>query len=434
MKYQTQIDTIDDFYQTLYCIPPRLSRETASPKDVTQRLLAAVNNPQKNIRSILITGSKGKGSTAIILSTLLSRAGSRVGLFSSPHLFDFRERIKIDDKLIPTRSLIQLAKRVLAAANALEIHHPDEFPRFFEITTVIAYLYFSEQNVDYAVIEAGIGALTDATNQDDHCLAILTTIEPEHLDIFHSMENLAIEKAGVMLPNVPLILGDLSEDVDQIIIDRASQLAVPIIRFKNSFLKNNKGFFPIKIGHTVWVTDSKLKAKNTWMALTAFKQLGETLSDEDKVSALNHVKLPAREEIVSQKPLIVIDSAHTPMSAQNLAQYIAKQCPKPSGKLVLLVSFSAKKNIDPVIKQFADAQKIVITQASDSRSLLPKTIKKHLEKSQLLTTPTKIKLIDSPKTALKKTLAKLKKNDILVITGSVYLAGLLSREFQRNKA
>ncbi len=430
MKYNTKIATLDDFYQTLYSVPSRLTREIATPQSVTQKLLEKLGNPEQSIRSVLITGSKGKGSSAIMLSALLQATGLKVGLFSSPHLFDYRERIVINSEMIAEQDLLLYAKQVFTAANELDISHPDKFPRFFEITTAIAYLYFYEQGVDYAVIEAGIGALTDATNQKAHCLSVLTNIESEHLDIFENIEKVATEKSGVMKQGIPLILGDLPESIDQIILDTAYDLSVPIIRFREQFLKNNNGFYPVAIGNEMWISDSKTKAQNAWIALTAFNQLGEKLSDTDKVKVFNQLIIPARKEIVSQKPLIVIDSAHTQSSAKSLANYVAKSITPPVRKKILLVSFSAAKNIEPVLTAFPDTNEIIITQATETRSLSPKVIEKQMKQSKIFSKKVKISLIENPLTALEKVQKKLHTDDVLVITGSVYLAGLLSQQFR----
>ncbi|PID66704.1 MAG: hypothetical protein CR975_01345 [Gammaproteobacteria bacterium] len=430
MKYHTKITTLEEFYQTLYSVPSRLTREIATPQSVTQKLLEKLDNPQQSLRSVLVTGSKGKGSAAIMLAALLQEAGLNVGLFSSPHLFDYRERIVINDAMIDQPDLLAFAERVFTAANTLEIKHPDEFPRFFEITTAIAYLYFYEKGVDYAVIEAGIGALTDATNQKAHCLSILTNIEPEHLDIFSNLENVVAEKSGVMRRGIPLILGDLPEDIDQIILDRAAALQVPVTRFRKKFITNNNGFYPFAIGEHVWISDSKSKAENAWIALNAFQKLGVELSDEKKVDALNSVLLPARKEVVSEKPLVVIDGAHTRFSAKSLANYVAKKRPSSPRQQVLLVSFSAVKNIQPVMAAFPNVDKIVVTQATESRSLSPADIQAQLKQLTVLTKKPKIILIENPLKALEKTMQQLKSDDVLVITGSVYLAGLLSQQFR----
>lgn len=430
MQYQIHLETLSDFYEAIYAIPPRANRDRVTPRLITQQLLAALDNPQENIRSILITGSKGKGSSAIMLSSLLRGAGKTVGMFSSPHLFDFRERIVVDGEMIDQRSLLRLARQVFSAANNLAITHPDEFPRFFEVTTAIAYLYFIEKSVDYAVIETGIGALTDATNQDAHLLSVLTNIEAEHLDIFGDLSGVATEKSGVMRPNVPLILGDLPEAVDTIVIDKAAELAVPVTRFKSSYIRNNHGFYTVKVGEDVWIADSKLKAKNAWIALSAFAKLEADLTDEEKIDILSNTRLPAREEIVSKIPFVIIDGAHTAQSAQNLFNYVEKSVHSPVNKKVLMVSFSARKNIQPVIHAFRNADKIVITQATDSRSLSPKDIAEEIHQFDFLVNNPKIKLIENPLVALEKTLKKLEKDDVLVITGSVYLAGLLSQQFR----
>ncbi|MGY0400136.1 MAG: bifunctional folylpolyglutamate synthase/dihydrofolate synthase [Ostreibacterium sp.] len=430
VKYNADIETLEDFYKTIYAIPPRLTRLQYTPKAVTQNLLAALGHPQQSLNSVLITGSKGKGSSAIMLASLLKEAGKTVGLFSSPHLFDFRERIVINGEMINQRHLLQSARRVFNMANQLVINHPDEFPRFFEVTTAIAYLYFFEQGVDYAVIETGIGAMTDATNQDSHCLSVLTNIESEHLDIFGSINDLAIEKSGVMLPKIPLILGDLSEEIDQIIIQHAMQLGVPVTRFKRNFIQNNSGFYRVKVGHDLWIADSISKAKNAWIALEAFKKLEIDLTDDEKVSVLDNIHLPAREEIVSKIPFVIIDGAHTAESAMSLSHYVEKSLKTPPRKIVLLVSFSAKKNIERVMSAFPTVDKIVVTQATASRSISSEKIKKQLKKLSFFENSPKIKVIDNPLVALEKTMKKLQKEDVLIITGSVYLAGLVSQQFR----
>lgn len=430
MQYPTNIKTLDDFYDSLYSIPSRLTRHKTTPKAVTRRLLTALGDPQKSLKSVLVTGSKGKGSSAILLAALLQAAGKKVGLFSSPHLFDFRERIIVNEQYIDPDSLIRIAKQVFTQANRLTIEHPDEFPRFFEITTAIAYCYYAERYVDYAVIETGIGALTDATNQDSHVLSILTNIEIEHLDIFGNIEGLAAEKAGAMLPNVPLILGDLPEEIDQIIIDSAAKLKTPVTRFKRNYLSNNNGFYPIKLKNKTWITDSEVKAKNVWLALTALNKLGVSLVEDEIINTLDKVKIPAREEIISRSPFIIVDSAHTGLSATNLANYVDKNCPSPVRKLVLLVSFSSRKNIAPVLSAFPATKKLVITQATENRSLTPEYIEKAVIDKKLFAEKIKIKRIADPDKALEKTLKKLKPDDVLVITGSVYLAGLISQKLK----
>ncbi len=426
MKYSTEFDNLDGFYESLYSIPSRLDRQKVTPQAVTRRLLSALGDPHKQFHTILVTGSKGKGSTALFLSSLISACHKKVGRFSSPHLFDYRERIVINDELIKPKELLRLGQRVFEAANALPIDHPDEFPRFFEITTAIAYLYFAERYIDFAVIETGIGAQTDATNQDVHELSILTSIEDEHGDIFGDLAGIAMEKAGVIKANTPLILGDLPEAIDQLILDKAAAVKAPVTRFKSKFLHNNNGFFPLPVGKLLWISDSYIKALNAWIALTAFKQLPLSLTAEQKIKALEQTELPARQEVISLKPLVIIDSAHSGDSAKRLANYAKKLAKHPVRKKVLLLSFSAQKNIVPVISAFPEADKIVVTRATTSRSLPAKEIASTLKKQ----TDANIKVIEEPLLAFEKTMKKLKPNDVLVITGSVYLAGLISQHLR----
>lgn len=423
-QYNEQISTLDEFYQEIYRIPPRQSRKEVTPRQVTAKILTALDNPQQKIKSVLITGSKGKGYVSIITSAILQEAYYNVGLFTSPHLFDYRERITINDEVISQSELLHYARQVFSAINQLDFDEVS-FPRFFEITTAIAYLYFADKGVDFAIIETGLGARTDATNQGVQSLSVLTTIEFEHGDIFGDLAAITHEKAGVIRAKTPLVMGELDEALAQTVLAQADNAGAPVFRFKKTQISNNQGYYQQKLGRDdYFVTQSEIRAKNTWLALTVIQQLDVEIESKELLTILENIRLPARQEVISSTPLVVVDGAHTAQSAKQLRNYVDKLSKDVVGKKQLLVSFSALKNILPVVNQFADFNQLIITKVDENRSLETSVIADYLLEHEI---KIQTKIIEQPYQAIQETVGKLKKDDVLVISGSVYLAGLASR-------
>ncbi|MPV85706.1 bifunctional folylpolyglutamate synthase/dihydrofolate synthase [Ostreibacterium oceani] len=495
------VSTLDEFYAALYALPPRFNRAITTPRAVTAKLLQQLGHPERQCRSVVITGSKGKGSVALMLSAALQQAHARVGLFTSPHLFDYRERIRINGEMIPVDTLVNLGNCVFAAANQLTINHEDERPRFFEITTAIAYLYFAEQSVAMAVMETGIGAKTDAVNQSVHEVAILTHIEAEHLDIFGDMPTLIDEKCGVMRAHTPLILGAQQPVVVDAVKTIANQLSVDVCsvdRIDNVIdnaainacpsAQSQAPSYQWPVEGCLLSAHSKIKARNMAIAVAALQALDIRMT-QSVATTLSTLTLPAREEVVSEAPLIVIDSAHTAQSAANLAQFVMarRDALGLTGRLVMLVSFSATKNVyaameafdkvannplNKAVKQIPEdisevtskaasnsssqvvalqppsmIATVIVTEATTTRSLSCELIVDALQGLQAHDTKsdaagelsdgvTKRAAIErilseaDPEAALTLALSNLQSSDCLVITGSVYLAGWASAYYQ----
>ncbi len=201
-------------------IKPGLDRITA--------LLSAIGNPQERTKSVHVAGTNGKGSTAVFLSSILSGAGYKVGLFTSPHLSRFTERIRINGTEITEEEVVRLAGEVMAAA--------PQAATFFEIVTAMAWLHFSQRDVDLAVMETGMGGRFDATNAASGIISVITPISMDHCEYLgETLAEIAYEKAGVIKPGRPVVVSDQEEEALAVIERRCVELASPLSRYGKDF-------------------------------------------------------------------------------------------------------------------------------------------------------------------------------------------------------
>ena len=214
MTYQ---ETIDYLYAQL----PMFSRigAAAYKEDLhnTIALCNAIDNPQTKFKSVHIAGTNGKGSTSHMLAAILQQAGYKTGLYTSPHLKDFRERIKINGEMIAQDFVIDFVQRTQQIAQQIE-------PSFFELTMTMAFDYFAQQQVDIAIIETGLGGRLDSTNIITPFLSIITNIGYDHMNILgDTLEKIAAEKAGIIKSNIPVIIGEYLAETKPVFINKATQ-------------------------------------------------------------------------------------------------------------------------------------------------------------------------------------------------------------------
>lgn len=203
MNYQ---ETLEFLYERL----PQFTRigEAAYKKDIhnTVVLCEALNNPQCGFKSIHIAGTNGKGSVSHMLASILQEAGYKTGLYTSPHLYDFRERIRIDGKMISKDEVVDFTNRILPLIDQIN-------PSFFEVTVALAFDYFARQKVDIAVIETGLGGRLDSTNIITPVLSVITNIGWDHMQLLgDSLEKIAFEKAGIIKEQVPVVIGKMQPE------------------------------------------------------------------------------------------------------------------------------------------------------------------------------------------------------------------------------
>ncbi|HJV65836.1 MAG TPA: folylpolyglutamate synthase/dihydrofolate synthase family protein [Geomonas sp.] len=312
------------------------------------KLLAALGNPEKAFATVHVVGTNGKGSTASFLSSILSAGGHRTGLFTSPHLTSFTERIRINGDEIDEATVVRLAERVMAAA-------PPE-STFFEIITGLAALCFAEQGVEIAVVEAGMGGRLDATNAMQGVLTVVTQVSLDHTDYLGAgLGQIATEKAGICKPGTVLVSADQHPDAAHAIAQRASEVGAQLYLCGRDFeacWQHGKLSYR-GLGLTLAGVESGLKGRyqsgNAALALAAAELLtamGYPLSREAMIAGIGRASWPGRMEIFPGPPRVLLDGAHNPDGARALAEALGDL---PRKRLLMVVGVMADKELSGLL-------------------------------------------------------------------------------------
>jgi len=333
MTYQQTIDY-------LYAQLPMYSRigAAAYKEDLhnTIALCNAIDNPQTKFKSIHIAGTNGKGSTSHMLAAILQQAGYKTGLYTSPHLKDFRERIKINVEMISREFVVEFVERTKKISE--QIH-----PSFFELTVAMAFDYFEKEQVDIAIIETGLGGRLDSTNIITPILSIITNIGYDHMDILgDTLEKIATEKAGITKQDIPVVIGEYLPETKNIFINKAKELNAPIYFAQDEYAVSNMNYNMQLLGCNVTNTAHNIteqfeldlngfyQAKNLCTVLSALsilKQQGFGITNADAKEALKNVKkitgLYGRWDVISENPTIVLDVAHNVDGIKQLLQQVS---------------------------------------------------------------------------------------------------------------
>ncbi len=362
--------------------------------EVTRALLDALGHPERTLPAVHITGSKGKGSVAAMVQAILSAHGLRTGLFTSPHLVSYRERIRLDRRLIPPSAVVRGIARIESLAQDLERSGAiDRAPTFFEVTTVLALDWFRAQKADAIVVEVGIGGRLDATNVLETRVGVLTTIELEHTDVLGpTLSAIAGEKVGILHAGVRGLVGELPPEADRVVRAEAARLGVPLwtlggeVRFDGrSLFEDGQSFSLAAPGHTVDGVHLPLigrfqpgNAALAFGAAVAFLASTGTAVDASRVrKAFAGLRWPGRLERVSRRPELFYDVAHTPESARAVAQSLAEVSPlaDPAESAVVFGCLGGK-DVAGILDALAPlARTIVLVPIRSERGLRPEEIR-----------------------------------------------------------
>ena len=362
--------------------------------DRIKEFLDSIGNPQNDFKSVHIAGTSGKGSTSAMLAKILEEAGFKTGLITSPYLVTPFEKIKINSRNISARSFEALVKKYKKQINKYKL-------TYFEVWIALAFIFFAQNKIDWAVVETGVGGRLDATNVLNSDLAIITSINFDHTDMLGStLKQIAREKQAIIKPSSKAIAGSK-------LIKNATYI--------NTNKKINKNIQLSLLGD--------FQIKNANLAIEAAKIL--KIPKKFIYSGLKKANIPGRFEIISKKPLIIMDGAHSPEKMQafssSLKEIIINKKNYNKKYLLLSLKFNKdyKKIIDKIVPLFDE---IILT--SFDKSIKLEVLAKYINRKY----PDKIvyKIKDSKKanSTLKQ---KLKTNDLLVITGSLYLIGDLKK-------
>ncbi len=402
----------------------------AYKKDLTNtiRLCEALGNPHLKFKTIHIAGTNGKGSTSHMLAAILQTAGYKTGLYTSPHLKNFGERIKINGQEVEEQFVIDFTKRVEPLIEEIE-------PSFFEITVAMAFEYFALQKVDIAVIETGLGGRFDSTNIINPLLSVITNIGWDHMNILgDSLEKIAFEKAGIIKKKVPVIVGEMLPETKPIFEERAQQLNAPIsIANEERWIpewrnENNSLIVTVAKSHTDERNDYTLdlsglyQAKNLLAVLEAIHILqkqGWNIKEGDVEKGLAHAKkitgLHGRWEVMRHSPLTVFDVAHNEDGIKQITSQL-EHC--EFHQLHIIIGMVKDKEIDKILSLLPSYAHYYFTKAQIARAL-PET--------ELMDKAETFKLSGqsyaSVNEALQDAVNKALKEDMILVCGSVFIVG-----------
>ncbi len=426
LTYPEAIDTLNALIERSRTYP--VERTTARINAIwrTQRLLTPLENPQNTFPIIHITGTKGKGSVAAMMSAVLQTAGYCVGLYTSPHLQDFRERFQVNAQLADANTLAMLISQM----QPLMADIP--YLRWFEAVTALALAYFRHEKVDVAIVEVGVGGLYDATNVVHPILSIITSLSYDHTAVLgETLTEIATEKAGIIKPQTPIVSAPQPPEALTVIEHIAQQCAAPLHR-----IGHDSQYSPAQAqpsGQSVNIERNGLnhlyktalvgehQAINTAVVIASIEQLrllGWHIREADVHEGLKTVRWPARFEIIEGSPLVVIDAAHNQASAGWLAKTLDTLFHDQD--LTVVFGAMSDKDVAGMLAEFAgQAQHFIFTQAQSGRALAPDRLKETALSIGI--TNTQISLAPTIKAAL--ALANNMATQIICITGSLYVVG-----------
>lgn len=336
----------------------------------TRALLAALGNPEKALKFVHITGSNGKGSTAAMLASVLTAAGYRTGLFTSPHLYRFNERFQVNGAPIPDAALDRLAERVLAAADTLP-EHPTEF----ELMTAIGFLWFAEAGCDLVVVEVGLGGRLDSTNVIPAPeAAVITNIGLEHTAILGStLAAIAAEKSGILKPSCRAVLYGQSREVGEVVARVCAEKEIPLtvtdasqLTLLSSGLDGQRftyrGSAPLLLP---LLGDYQLRNAMTVLdTVDALRAQGRNISADAVAHGLAAACWPGRLELVHRRPDLIIDGGHNPQCAQALAASLRGLYGEK--KLIFLIGVLADKDWQSMVGEVLPLAKAIVTVRPES--------------------------------------------------------------------
>jgi len=347
------------------------------------QLLERVGNPHRHLRFIHVAGTSGKGSVSAFIHAIFQAAGYNAGLYTSPHLLDFTERIQVGDSPIPVEEVVRLTDWMRARSEGL-------ICTFFEFTTALAFLYFLEQNADPVVVEVGMGGRLDATNVVTPCVSVITTISLDHAEYLGRMlRDIAFEKSGIIKPGVPAVTTATQRSVISILEAICHERGAPLWRINRDFHvrgRSRRNFAytgqSIRMRRLETGMAGRYQMTNAAAALASIELLsseGFSFTEEQIRRGLREAFLPGRLQVVREKPMVVLDGAHNPGKACQLARAIREEFSYRSLRLVF--GIMRDKDAGGVLRYLAPmSERIFLVRPKGPRAANPEALRMMLEK------------------------------------------------------
>lgn len=376
MKYREAIDFIDSSFVSFQTAGKAAYREGL---ESIRLMMKHLGNPHRDYPVIHVAGTNGKGSVSHILASVLQSAGYRTGLFTSPHLHDFRERMRVDGALIPEKEVAAFITENAAKMKELELS-------YFEMTTAMAFDWFSQANVEVAVIETGLGGRLDATNIVCPELSVITNIGLDHTDVLgNTLPAIAAEKGGIIKWEIPVVIGERNPETDPVFIRIAEERGSEIIFAEDAYRITDSQVFEDHIQYTIErARDGRIESLN--LDLHGSYQAKNLITARAAVHAMRHLTnlsissralregccsvkestgLTGRWQVIGKGPLIVCDTGH---NAPGLS-YVAEQLKKHNyGKLFIVIGVSGDKQLSSILPLFPADAYYIFTQADSPRA------------------------------------------------------------------
>ncbi len=379
----------------------------AFKKDLTNtiKLCEAVNNPQHKFKSVHVAGTNGKGSSSHMLASVFQSAGYKVGLYTSPHLKSFTERIRINGQPIPEQNVVDFVTRIQPTID--EIH-----PSFFEMTVAMAFDYFAEEQVDIAIIEVGLGGRLDSTNIITPELSLITNIGFDHMDMLgNTLQEIAFEKAGVIKRNIPVVIGESQNETTPVFTEKAKEMNSELVFADQEPLNTSE--YSLDLPGTYQTKN----IKGVLAAVDMLRNKGWKISEEALTNGLANVRtqtgLKGRWQILSEAPLTVCDTGHN----KEAFDYIIPQIESSSfEKLYMVLGFVNDKKLDTLIPCLPAQAEFIFCEAK-----VPRAMK--LERIEELVSPYGLKadFVQDVNEAIALAKSKATKNDMIYIGGSTFV-------------
>lgn len=408
-----------------------------------EKILEFLGNPHKELKCVHIAGTNGKGSTTAMISQILIESGYKIGMYTSPYLEEFEERIQINGENIPKARLASIITKVSAAVEKIieEWGNPTEF----EIITCAMFLYYYEEKVDYAVVEVGLGGRMDSTNVITPLVSVITSISFDHMGILgDTLEKIAHEKAGIIKKRIPVVLYPQEGVAEEVIRNICDEKNTSLIKVSKECIKEVKNFCNVNYQEFIVSTakreyDIQLsllgvhQTLNCAVVLNAIEQLqnqGVQISEEHIKEGLKKVKWAGRMEIMQNDPIVLLDGAHNIDGISKLSENVKKYF--KYNNLILIIGILADKQVEEMIKTITPlAYKVIaITPHSyraENAEKLGEIIKKYNNNYEK---------IEDYKEAYVKALSYCSKEDMVLICGSLYMIGDMRkvvREFSNER-
>lgn len=404
-------------------------------------LLRRLGDPQTRLRSVLVAGTKGKGSTAVMLATILQQAGLRTGLYSKPHLLDYRERIRVDGVLVPHAALASLVEEIRPHVEAMR-GSPWGPPTYFEASVAVALLHFLHRRVDLTVLEVGIGGRLDATNAVDPVVSLITPISLDHVEILGAtLDAIAREKAGIVRDGRTVVVAPQPPEAMAAIEETCAALGASVIEVGRSVRAEVRQVSPH--GQVVTIHGrlrdypdlalpllGRHQAVNAATAVAAAEVLedqGVAIAPSAVRAGLQTVVWPARVELVRERPPVIVDVAHNPASMAALCAALDELF--PGRRMVLVIGMVGTHDVRATASLIAPRAASVIATTPDHVHAIPAAdLAGHLRAFGR-----EAEVVPDRRAAVERALARAGRDDLVVVTGSFFVVGdareaLLGRE------